>query len=403
MILRDYQNNIVQEAKTILNQFGIVYLAMEVRTGKTATALTIAKDYKRVLFITKKKAIQSILDDFSALNYNYELVVINNESMSKIDGKFDLIISDEHHRNATYPKPNLSAKYIKSNFGHLPMIFLSGTPSPESFSQLFHQFWVSNNSPFKKYRNFYAWAKDFVTIQEKNFGYATIKDYSNANFNAINEQVKKYFITFTQNEAGFSTKVNENVLICDLKPNTYSLINQLKRDLVVVGKDEQIVADTKVKLMQKIHQLCSGTIIFESGNAKVIDDSKALFIKSHFKNKKIAIFYKFQQELNALKLVFGDLLTTDLQEFNSTDKHIALQIVSGREGISLKNADVLVYYNIDFSALSYWQSRDRLTTMDRKTNDVYWIFSRNGIEEKIYKKVIEKKDFTLKHFNTEFL
>jgi hypothetical protein len=41
--------------------------------------------------------------------------------------------------------------------------------------------------------------------------------------------------------------------------------------------------------------------------------------------------------------------------------------------------------------------------MDRKSNDVYWIFSRNGIEQQIYKKVIDKKDFTLKHFNTEYL
>lgn len=397
MILRDYQNDIVIKGKSILKQFGIVYLAMEVRTGKTATALTIAKDYKRVLFITKKKAIQSILDDFSALNYNYELVVINNESLHKIDGKFDLIISDEHHRNGTFPKPNLSAKFIKKNFSHLPMIFLSGTPSPESYSQLFHQFWVSDKSPFAQYKNFYSWAKDYVNVKEKNFGYI-VKDYSDAKFSEINSCISKYFIKFTQKESGFSTKVNENVLICSLKQSTYDIINKLKRDLIVIGKDEEIVADTKVKLMQKIHQLSSGTIIFESGNAKVIDDSKAQFIKETFKGKKIAIFYKFTQELNALKSVFKESLTTDLNEFNETNKHIALQIVSGREGISLKNADVLIYYNIDFSALSYWQSRDRLTTMERKTNDIYWIFSDKGIERQIYKQVIAKKDYTLNHF-----
>jgi len=397
MILRDYQNDIVTKGKSILKQFGIVFLAMEVRTGKTATALTIAKDYKRVLFITKKKAIQSILDDFSALNYNFELVVINNESLHKIDGKFNLIISDEHHRNGTFPKPNLSAKFIKKNFSHLPMIFLSGTPSPESYSQLFHQFWVSDKSPFAKYKNFYSWAKDFVNVKEKNFGYI-VKDYSDAKFFDINACVSKYFIKFTQNEAGFSTKVNENVLICKLKDSTYNIIDKLKRDLVVIGKDEEIIADTKVKLMQKIHQLSSGTIIFESGNAKVIDDSKAKFIKETFEGKKIAIFYKFQQELNAIKSVFGDTITTDLKVFNETDKHIALQIVSGREGISLKNADVLIYYNIDFSALSYWQSRDRLTTMERKTNDIFWIFSDKGIERQIYKQVIAKKDYTLNHF-----
>ena len=85
--------------------------------------------------------------------------------------------------------------------------------------------------------------------------------------------------------------------------------------------------------------------------------------------------------------------------FNDTDcQVIALQIVSGREGISLRKADALVYYNIDFSATSYWQSRDRMTTKERKHSDVYWIFSNKGIERSIYNTVINKKDFTLNHF-----
>ena len=85
------------------------------------------------------------------------------------------------------------------------------------------------------------------------------------------------------------------------------------------------------------------------------------------------------------------------------NKSIALQIVSGREGISLSNAKYLVYYNIDFSALSYWQSRDRLTTMDRLTNDIYWIFSEGGIEDKIYKAVSNKKDYTLNVFKKDYV
>ena len=31
----------------------------------------------------------------------------------------------------------------------------------------------------------------------------------------------------------------------------------------------------------------------------------------------------------------------------------------------------LEYYNIDFSATSYWQSRDRMTTKNRLESDVY--------------------------------
>ena len=102
-------------------------------------------------------------------------------------------------------------------------------------------------------------------------------------------------------------------------------------------------------------------------------------------------------------MVFGDDICTDLETFESTNKHIALQIVSGREGISLRQADVLVYYNIDFSATSYWQSRDRMTTKDRTHNDVYWIFSENGIEDDIYKAVKKKKSYTLNHFKKTFM
>jgi hypothetical protein len=150
--------------------------------------------------------------------------------------------------------------------------------------------------------------------------------------------------------------------------------------------------------MQKIHQLSSGTCKFEDGSSKIIDTSKAEKIFELFKNKKIGIFYKFVEEYKALKQIFGDQLTDNLEEFNKTDKSIALQIVSGREGISLKQADNLVYYNIDFSATSYWQSRDRLTTMERKENSVYWIFAKNGIEYKIYDSVLKKKNFTLDIF-----
>jgi hypothetical protein len=133
----------------------------------------------------------------------------------------------------------------------------------------------------------------------------------------------------------------------------------------------------------------------------VIDDSKARFIREYFSGQKIGIFYKFKEELNALQGVFGDSLTTELSVFKDTDKSIALQIVSGREGISLKEADCLVYYNIDFSATSYWQSKDRMTTIDRLNNTVYWIFSKGGIEDKIYKAVVKKKDYTVNHFKKD--
>ena len=116
------------------------------------------------------------------------------------------------------------------------------------------------------------------------------------------------------------------------------------------------------------------------------------------------MFYKFKAELDAIKQVFGDDVCDNLEDFDSgKSQHIALQIVSGREGISLRNADYIVFYNIDFSATSYWQARDRMTTKDRKFNKIYWIFARNGIERKIFKAVSGKKNYTLSHFKRDLL
>lgn len=403
MILRNYQIDLSNKGTDILKSKGMVYLAMEVRTGKTMTSLTIAKNFgaKSVLFLTKKKAIQSILSDFKALNYNYELDVVNNESVHLINGKYDLIISDEHHRNGAIPKPNKTTKIIKEKFSHLPMILLSGTPTPENYSQIYHQFWVSDKTPFLKFTTFYKWAKVFVNVTRKNVGYAEVNDYTKAKQDEILKIIDEYFIRFTQKEAGFSTNVIEEIIEIEMKSSTYKIANSLKKNSVFEGNNDLIIADTGAKLMSKLTQIYSGTAILESGNSITIDNSKIIAINEKFKNNKIAIFYKFQQELEMIKDFYKDNICFDLETFDNSNKNIALQIVAGREGISLKNADYLIYLTPDFSATSYWQSRDRLTTMDRKENKVFWIFAKGGIEKNIYKSIMNKKNYTLSQFKRD--
>jgi hypothetical protein len=398
--LREYQSKLSYEANVNLKRLGFVYLALEVRTGKTAIALNTAKlyDAKNVLFVTKKKAIKSIESDYVEFGFGFKLTVINTESLHKVEGNFDLIISDEHHKYGAFPKPSKGAIYFKKRFGHLPIIALSGTMNPESYSQIFHQFWVSDNSPFKQYKNFYNWALNYVNIGQKYLGYAIVKDYSKAKGTLIQEAIEQFMLTYTQKEAGFTSEIVEKILTVEMKQSTYDMITRLKKDNIIEGKTEVIIADTGAKMMSKLHQMYSGTVKFESGNSMVLDCSKSEFIYYQFINQKIAIFYKFKEELNAITKIYGNQITTDLNEFNTTNKSIALQIVSGREGINLSAATYIVYYNIDFSAVSYWQSRDRLTTMDRLSNEVFWIFAKGGIEHHIYKQVMAKKNFTLSTF-----
>jgi hypothetical protein len=195
-----------------------------------------------------------------------------------------------------------------------------------------------------------------------------------------------------------------------MKPTTYGLAKTLIKNRVHTGKGGEVVlADTEVKLQQKLHQIYSGTVKLESSidgrSAICFDNSKVTFIRQHFAGQKIAIFYKFIAEGIMIRAHIGRDITDDPQEFNnSTDKVFICQIQSGREGINLATADCLVMYNIDFSSLSYWQSRARLQTKDRTMPaKVYWVMAENGIEQKVYDRVIEKKDYTLSYFRKQFL
>jgi len=398
--LRDYQIENSNKALSILEQYGIVYLSMEVRSGKTLTALQTANmcNVQSVLFITKKKAISSITNDYNLLSPGYQIAVINYESIHKIDlSHYDLFIIDEAHSLGAFPKQSNRAKNI--NTGFKPVIYLSGTPTPESWSQLYHQFKISKNTPFKLYPNFYKWAAKYVNIKKKMIAGNMINDYSNANIEEIQKVTKHLFISYTQKEAGFEQTINEKIITVPMTEQTKTLIKRLEKDLVIEGQNEIILADTPVKLMQKVHQLSSGTIKFESGNYGILDKSKAVYIKELFKGQKIAIFYKFKAEFELLKEIFTDW-TNDLEEFNSdNNKTFLVQIVSGREGINLSIADSLVFYNIDFSATSYFQARDRLTSKTRtKENNVYWIFSDVGFENKVYNTVKNKTNFTKAHY-----
>lgn len=409
MILHDYQSRLAKEAHSLLLSFNIAYLCMEVRTGKTLTSFEAARMYgaKKVLFVTKLKAISSIQKDFEATGKHFSLFVINYESLYKCETGFDLIILDECHCLGQYPTPAARVKELKRICFGKPIIFLSGTPSPESYSQFFHQFFTSSFSPWKDYPTFYKWFKDYGVPKVKYLYNRQIADYSEVKKDMVMSDIKKYMITYTQEEAGFECPVEDKILRLPMPDKVKWAVTTLRKNKIFkTAAGLVILGDTAVKEMQKVHQLCSGTVKPEEGNAIIFDYSKAEAVRDKFDGQKIAIFYKYVAEYAQLCVVYGKRIYTDPMEFNRAgrDAVFVSQIQSGREGINVSTADCIVMYNIDFSAVSYWQARARLQVKERtEPAYVWWIFTDGGIEEKIYNVVQGKKDFTISHYKKAFI
>lgn len=410
--LRDYQIENAEKMRMTLVRLGVVYLAGAVRTGKTLTTLECCQllmgEQKsfRVVFVTKKKAIGSIEEDAGKLEVKYDLDVINYESVHKLDTeqRIDVLICDEAHSSiAGFPTKSKSFKGVKELVDKFTyVILLSGTPHPESKSQLYHQFAISHRSPFAKYTTFYKWAAAFVDKYQVDFGYGLVNQYDRAKDVLIDPIIAPYMITQTQEDSGFKNIVEEEVLTVDMKKGTVDLIKKVVKDRVYKSKHGLVLADTAVKLQQKVHQMSSGTIKFEEGNAIWFDDTKAKFIAEEFAGQKIAIMYYFKAEFEMLKVHFPEW-TDSPEVFRDTNKTFIGQIRSSREGINLSMADALVFMNIEFSGVSYIQAKDRMTSKSRTMpNKVYWVFGKNGIERKIYKVVQNKQDYSNSVFKRDF-
>ena len=114
--LREIQEQKSTELKKVVRKNRIGILAGEVRSGKTLTVLATAEKLrkKHVLFITKKKAISSILSDYKLGSFSYKLTLINYESIHKAETKgVDLVVCDESHTMGAFPKPSKRTKAVR--------------------------------------------------------------------------------------------------------------------------------------------------------------------------------------------------------------------------------------------------------------------------------------------------
>jgi len=412
MDLRPHQTAAADDLLARVSRDGWAYLAGEVRVGKTLTVLEVARRMMvtRCLFLTKKKAIASIEADRDALGLACWVDVTNYEQVHKLTGLYDLLILDEAHCLGAYPKASLRARQV-ARLGYDRCILLSGTPSPESLSQLYHQVRIASAArlstavPWQQ-PSFYKWAAaGYVNVRTKRVGTGQeVNDYSNANEALIMADLAPHMVRITQQQAGFQTQIIEQVHQVRMAPQTYADAGKLMRDgVVTVGTGWPVVADTAAKQMQKLRQMYSGTVIPEgAAEGIILDASKVDYIRNRFRGR-LAILYCFQAEGVMLRQAYGSLATDSPEVFAARPDSVFIgQVQASREGVNLSPADDLVFLGIDYSALSYLQGRDRASALGRTVPPrVHWILAANSLELRVYDKVRAKESYTATHFRAD--
>ena len=402
MELYEHQEELINQAKPILRKYKLVYIAAETRTGKTLAAIHLLKDdFKKILVVTKKKAISSWNSDIK-LSKVKNFDVINYESIHKMDSKeYDVIVLDEAHSIGSYPKSSQRAKQLKEMAKDKSIVYLSATPSAETYSQIFHQLWVSSFTPFEE-KSFYQWYKNYGEDDSIFINGMFIKQYKASHGEMIMDMVNHLIVTMTKEKANFDVFVNERIHQVEVDEDYLSALEYFKSNRIITIDENEIVAETSASALNKLHQLNGGTIKVNDKLSLIVSHHKVNYIKENLGNdEKIVILCNYIKERDLLLTRLANS-TDEVEEFkNGSFKYFIGHIKTFSEGVDFSYADSMIIYSLNFSATTYLQSKERLANKKRvKPIVVHYLFTKGGIDEYIYQAVSNKMNFTNSYYKS---
>jgi len=420
----DYQVKVADEAFDILSKYGMVFLGMEERTGKTLSAIVLAEKTIRnnVLVVTKKAGLMGEKEKsyktaqegwygtmnkyigkctkednkltwtkgdtkFTVVNYHglhtrYKTKAGKTVYRLNYTEKYDLVILDESHNYlSAYPKVGAIWKTVKKITEAQPIIYMSATPNAQGYQLLFNQLRLSNWSPFRAYKDFYRWFDVYGVPTKVRTAYGLQETYKKCKAEVWNE-VKHLFITYTRAELGFEHEPVDVIHTVTLDAGTKALYNEAMDTSILTVGDREILLDSSMKERTSLHQLEGG--VAKDGDDYIVleNDEKIQAILADFGDSSDNyIMYHYKAERTKLEKYF---------------KHTRLlQATSNAEGVDLSMYAHGIIYSQDWSTARHSQRRARQANKNRKDPiNVHYYLVEDAISAQVYETVsINKTNF----------
>lgn len=333
---------------------------------------------------------------------NYELAFRRKELLQLKD--FTLMLDESSLIQNEQAK---RSKFImKLNYKNL--ILLSGTPTSGKYERLWSQLhmlgWgISKDLFWRQY-------VDTEIIDNQGFPLKVVRGYKNVD--RLKQKMRDYGCRFLKTDEVFDLP---DQVFNDIKISTTPEYRKFKRDRIVtlisryenskqITEDEynelleekEFVGDTTLTKMLYERQLCG------SYNPNKLEALKDLLESS---DDRIIIFYNFNNELDSIKELCEELnrpvsevngQVKDLTNWNEKNNTVLLgQYQAASMGLNLQQANKIIYFTPPLSSELFEQSKKRTHRIGQKETCFYYeLICRNSIEEKIYKVLAERRDYT---------
>ena len=281
------------------------------------------------------------------------------------------------------------------------VILLSGTPTGGKYENLWSQLNLLGWNINKKL--FYKQYVDFHYEDNNGFPLMIIDGYKNEE--RLKRKMREHGCHFLKTDEVFDLPEQIHQTISVHTTKEYRIF---KKDCICEVDGTELVGDTTLTKMLYERQLCGHY------NAEKLTAFKDLVEST---NDRLIVFYNFWDELQAMQDI---LLDIDFNEYskrfsvvNGKDKHLLnydtknnsitfIQYQAGAMGLNLQKANKIIYFTPPLSSELFEQSKKRIHRIGQKSTCFYYYLTcKNSIEEKIYRTLKMRKDYTEALFEQE--
>lgn len=290
-----------------------------------------------------------------------------------------------------------TAKRSKFILGLSPknVILLSGTPTGGKYENLWSQLhllgWkISKDMFYNQYIN-YHWD------DSNGFPLMIIDGYKNEE--RLKKKMRDYGCQFLKTDGVFNLpeQVHQTINIPVSKE-----YKRFHKDSVIIVNDEELVGDTTLTKMLYERQLC-GQYCEDK-----LDAFKDLIQST---NDRLIVFYNFTEEWHKLEKISDELNRPsgvingqfkNPEVLNKEGAILFVQYQAGAMGLNLQAANKIIYFTPPLSSELFEQSKKRIHRIGQnRTCFYYYLTCKGSVEEKIYKTLEMRRDYTEALFELE--
>lgn len=355
--------------------------------------------------LTNRKAYGEFLQTVEVYDYLTVIGVINYElafrrpELAKLKD-FTLLLDESSLIQNEQAK---RSKFILNELHPANVILLSGTPTGGKYERLWSQLHLLGWNIKKQL--FYKQYIDFHYEDKQGFPIMIIDGYKNVE--RLKKKMRDYGCHFLKTDEVFDLpgQIDQSI-----KVQTTKDYRIFRKDCIVntlVGDDYseyiELVGDTTLTKMLYERQLCG------QYNPAKLEAFRDLVEST---NDRLIVFYNFNDELEKLSRIAWENnrpvavvngKQKDLLPYEKAPDSITfIQYQAGAMGLNLQKANKIVYFTPPLSSELFEQSKKRIHRIGQeKPCFYYYLTCKGSIEEKIYRTLKMRRDYTEELFEYE--